>query len=99
MRVTITVVRDNEYSTRTLRLVTEGLAYMFGGVTVREGYGAWLDNDGVLVYNKVWTAETYVQDDDRATVGWQVHELSAEAANILNEDTVMYTLDDKPYFT
>lgn len=100
MRVTVRIPLEPLCALRTLRFVVESLTYLAGGTTVNEGRGSWVDNDGDIVYNRVWTVEAYSDAPmGEKRLGWEVYKIAEEAMHILEESTVMYTVNDKPYFT
>lgn len=100
MRITVRIPQEPMYAYRVLHTVVETLTYRFGGTTVYDTRGSWLDEYGDLVYNRVWTVETYDNTGlTDADVGWEVHNIAEEAENLLQEDTIMYTINGNSYFS
>jgi hypothetical protein len=98
LRVTVRIPDEPDYSWRTLRYAVESFTFLFGGTTVNVNRGTWLDDNWEVVYNKVWTIESYTDNEDVAEVGWEVYGIAEEAKAILQENTIMYTINDKAYF-
>lgn len=100
MRITVRIPAEPRFAARTLRFIVESFSYMYGGSTITEARGTWLDNNCEMVYNRVWVVEAYENyNKDIGIVGWEVYELAEEAKTILGEDTIMYTINDNAYFS
>src|SRR5581483_10170879 len=81
------VVIDRDLHEQVVREVTEQFAGLFGGATVTQGQGAWLNASGTLVLEPVTLVESFTDEDGYAYAG-QVHDVAAAIAGRMGQVSV-----------
>ena len=74
---------------------------IFNGFTRRKAHGAWKDNQGVVVSEPVYIYTFLVADDNEfetaVTYSWAMC-FAGQLRTLCNQDCVLVTIGDKPYF-
>lgn len=85
---------DSEKRAAVIRDVCTMMGLVFGGFTMADGVGGWVDDNGHIVQEKVTVVTSYCSELDIQ----RMFNLANHVKTMLSQDCVMFTADGAAYF-
>ena len=91
----IAVLLARDVPGETLHEVKHSFSRVYGGFTMHEAFGGWVNPDGELVEERVTVVEAYT---DHPTGDQEAYWIARFVRSALYQDAAMYTVDNEAYF-
>lgn len=100
-QATLTIVTTGRGADKSSEAVTQAMKAMareFGGVTVTDAQGAWVDASGELVIDSSKILSSWYGDEHGDSIHGKMSALARYVKEFLDEDAVLYTVNTAAYF-